>query len=169
MADVFTRKKRSEVMAAIRAKNTKPELVVRRLLHSMGFRFRLHVPGLPGRPDIVIPKVRTIVQVKGCFWHGHKCLRGRIPAKNRPYWGPKITGNKERDRRNEGRLRAMGWSVKTIWECRIRRSSAGELYGYLQSLVMNRAQMRCQFFEPRRSRLASLEAALSEMRMRRHR
>jgi DNA mismatch endonuclease (patch repair protein) len=135
MADVFTRAKRSEVMAAIRAKNTRPEIIVRRLLHMMGYRFRLHISALPGQPDIVIPKIRTIVQVKGCFWHGHHCLGGRIPAGNRHYWAGKIEGNRHRDRRNERRLRAMGWRVKTIWECSIRKSSASNLFQRLDRLT----------------------------------
>ncbi|MFI5350877.1 MAG: very short patch repair endonuclease [Elusimicrobiota bacterium] len=127
MADVFTAAKRSEVMALIRSKNTKPEIVVRHTLHALGLRFRLHVPELPGRPDIVIKKLMLIVHVKGCFWHGHRCLKGRMPVGNRPYWREKLTGNKARDKRNDRRLRAMGWTVKTVWECRVRSSSPEEL------------------------------------------
>lgn len=118
--DVFTPEKRSEVMSRIRAKHTKPEIAVRRALHALGHRFRLHVPHLPGRPDIVLARHRTIILVKGCFWHGHRCLKGRVPKGNRPYWSVKLEGNKARDRRNERRLRALGWRVKTVWECSIR-------------------------------------------------
>lgn len=132
VADVFTPEKRSEVMAAIRAKDTKPEMAVRRALHAMGCRFRLHVARLPGRPDIVIKKLRTVVQVKGCFWHGHRCLKGRVPDGNRRYWRAKITANKARDRRNERRLRALGWRVRTVWECLIRRSSQETLTALLR-------------------------------------
>lgn len=114
-------------MAAIRAKDTKPEIAVRRALHAMGYRFRVHSAALPGRPDIVLKRLSLIVQVKGCFWHGHRCLKGRVPGLHRRYWLEKIAGNKERDARNERKLRAMGWSVKTIWECRVRRSSPEEL------------------------------------------
>lgn len=135
MADVFTRKKRSAVMAAIRAKNTKPEVIVRRLIHMMGYRYRLHCPDLPGRPDIVIPRVQTIVQVKGCFWHGHRCLGGRLPIANQAYWRPKILGNRARDAKNERRLRALGWKVKTIWECHIRSSSPQTLHKKLVGLL----------------------------------
>lgn len=138
MADVFTREKRSEVMAAIRAKDTKPEIAVRRALHGMGLRYRLHVPALPGRPDIVIRRLMVVVQVKGCFWHGHRCLKGRVPGVNRHYWRPKIAGNRERDKRNERRLRTMGWAVKTVWECRVRRSSAEDLAALLTRLVERR-------------------------------
>lgn len=122
-------------MAAIRSKDTKPELLVRSLLHQMGYRFRLHARDLPGRPDIVIPKFRTIVQVRGCYWHGHYCLGGRSATVNRHYWAPKISGNKARDRKNDARLRRMGWKVKTIWECRIRASDLESLWRNLQRLA----------------------------------
>lgn len=135
MADVFNRRKRSEVMAAIRAKNTKPEVVIRRLLHVMGFRFRIHSASLPGKPDVVIPRIRTIIQVKGCFWHGHRCLKGRVPAANRSYWVPKIAGNILRDRKNNRKLRALGWDVHTIWECDIRKSTAVDLLRKLRGLT----------------------------------
>ncbi len=134
MADVFTPEKRSAVMAAIRAKNTKPEVAVRRILHAMGLRFRLHAD-LPGKPDIVLPKLWTIIQVKGCFWHGHRCLKGRVPEGNRPYWRDKIAGNKARDLRNERRLRRLGWRVRTIWECRVRRSRRDELASLLKRVL----------------------------------
>jgi DNA mismatch endonuclease (patch repair protein) len=137
VADVFTRAKRSEVMAAIRAKDTKPELAVRRVLHALGLRFRLHVASLPGRPDIVLPKLRAVVQVKGCFWHGHHCLRGRVPGTNRSYWLVKLAGNQARDKRNERRLRALGWSVRTVWECRVRRSSPEKLAVWLGAIAGN--------------------------------
>lgn len=122
-------------MALIRSKDTKPEIAVRRSLHAMGLRFRLHVPGLPGRPDIVIKKLMVIVHVKGCFWHGHRCLKGRVPVGNRPYWREKIIGNKARDKRNDRRLRVMGWTVKTIWECRVRRATPAELAIALQAML----------------------------------
>ena len=138
--DVFSRKKRSEVMARIRAKNTKPELAVRGVLHSLGFRFRLHVGGLPGRPDIVMPKRRTVIQVKGCFWHGHACLKGRVPEGNRSYWLQKIRGNRLRDQRNARRLRRMGWLVATLWECDIRRWKREQLEAKLRKLVPKSAR-----------------------------
>ncbi len=135
MPDVFSAAKRSEVMARIRAKNTKPELAVRRALHALGYRFRLHDHSLPGRPDIVMRKHATIVQVQGCFWHGHRCLKGRMPADNRAYWAPKLAGNKARDRRNARRLRALGWRVVTIWECDVRRWTPEQLPGQLRQRV----------------------------------
>lgn len=162
MADVFSRKKRSEVMAAIRAKNTKPEVVVRRLLHMMGYRFRIHAASLPGKPDIVIPRIRTVFQVKGCFWHGHKCLKGRLPTANRSYWVPKIAGNIERDRRNNRKLRALGWQVNTVWECNIRKSTAVDLLRKLQSLT--EAPLPHSLSE---SQLRGIDQALSATRNRR--
>jgi DNA mismatch endonuclease (patch repair protein) len=109
---------RSANMSRIRSKNTKPELLVRRALHRLGFRFRLYVRDLPGRPDIVLPKYRTIIQVKGCFWHGHTCRDGRLPKSNRAYWVPKLLQNRKRDSANDRKLRRLGWSVHNIWECR---------------------------------------------------
>jgi DNA mismatch endonuclease (patch repair protein) len=114
-----TAAKRSEMMSRIRSKDTKPEMLIRKALHRLGFRFRLHVRDLPGCPDIVLPKYRIIIQVKGCFWHGHTCRDGRLPKSNREYWVPKLLRNKERDISNERKLRRMGWSVRTLWECRI--------------------------------------------------
>ncbi len=151
MADVFSREKRSQVMAAIRSADTRPELAVRRALHAMGVRFRLHVAGLPGRPDIVMRKRKLVIQVKGCFWHGHRCLKGRIPGVNRPYWLAKIAGNKARDKRNERRLRSMGWSVRTVWECRVRQSSAAELAAQLRAGV-ERSRARAAWPGVRRAR-----------------
>ena len=124
MTDVFSSEKRSEVMRAIRAKNTKPELVLRRALHRLGFRFRLHDSTLAGKPDIVLPKYRTLIQVRGCFWHGHTCSDGHIPKSRLDYWSPKIGNNKLRDRKNDSRNRRLGWSVLVVWECRL----AGEAH-----------------------------------------
>ena len=117
---VATTKARSEQMSRIRSKDTKPEMIVRRTLHGLGFRFRLHVRSLPGCPDIVLPKYKTVIQVKGCFWHGHHCRGGRIPKSNLTYWIPKLAQNRRRDRSNEQKLRRLGWSVLSVWECRLR-------------------------------------------------
>lgn len=116
---------RSRIMAAIRAKNTSPEMAVRRLLHGMGFRFRLHVRDLPGTPDIVLPRHNLVVFVHGCFWHNHAdCRGGRVPASNVGFWGPKLAGNKRRDRLNQAALRKLGWRVAVVWECRVRNEAA---------------------------------------------
>ncbi len=122
-------------MALIRAKDTQPEIAVRRALHQLGYRFRLHDARLPGRPDIVLKKHRLVVEVKGCFWHGHRCLKGRVPVGNRAYWSQKINGNKIRERRNARRLRAMGWRVKVVWECDVRRWTREQLAARLRGLL----------------------------------
>lgn len=121
MTDVFSKEKRSEIMSRIGGKNTKPEEVVRSLLHKMGYRFRLHASGLPGKPDIVLPRYQKAVFVNGCFWHGHKsCKRSALPESNRAFWAEKIAKNMERDKRFRKKLNKMGWSVLTIWACQIR-------------------------------------------------
>jgi DNA mismatch endonuclease, patch repair protein len=106
-------------MAKIRSRDTKPEMIVRRALHRLGFRFRLHVKELPGHPDIVLPKHRTVIEVRGCFWHGHTCIDGRFPKSNQAYWVPKLVRNKARDKANCRKLRRLGWSVRSLWECRV--------------------------------------------------
>ena len=118
MTDVHTPEQRSRNMAAIRYKNTKPEIVVRRMLCEMGLRYRLHRKDLPGRPDVVMPGRRTAIFVHGCFFHMHKCRYGRVvPATNAEFWQMKRSGNAARDRRNTRHLRKLGWNVLTVWEC----------------------------------------------------
>jgi DNA mismatch endonuclease (patch repair protein) len=108
-------------MSRIRGKDTKPELVVRSMLHRMGYRFRLHRRDLPGRPDIVFVRLKRVVFVHGCFWHMHRCKYGRVtPAINAKFWAAKRRGNVERDRRNARKLRRKGWKVLSTWECEIR-------------------------------------------------
>ncbi len=121
MADTVTTAVRSRMMAGIRGKNTAPELLVRRLLHRMGFRFRLHSAHLPGRPDIVLAKHGVAIFVHGCFWHQHAgCRYASIPSSNRPFWVRKFQRNMERDVQVKDALAASGWRVLTIWECKIR-------------------------------------------------
>ena len=115
--DTLTPKQRSAAMAAVAAKNTAPEILVRKLLHGLGYRFRLHVEELPGTPDIVLPKWNTVVFVNGCFWHGHSCARGRAPTSNVEFWQRKIGKNRERDSRVRRELRKCGWRVLTVWQC----------------------------------------------------
>lgn len=121
-----TSKQRSSVMSRIRSKNTKPELVVRKLLHSLGYRYRLHRKDLPGKPDITFGPKRKIVEVRGCYWHAHlrydpTCWEARSEAKsNKAYWGPKMDRNVERDQRNLALLTEAGWAVLVIWECELR-------------------------------------------------
>lgn len=115
--------KRSVLMAAIKSKDTKPELIVRTVLHRAGLRYRLHVKKLAGCPDIVLPKFRTVIFVNGCFWHGHGCNRDHTPRANRAYWHAKIQRNKERDRKGKVELRRQNWRVCTMWECSARAAA----------------------------------------------
>lgn len=112
---------RSRTMRAVRSKGTKPELIIRRLVHSLGFRFRLHRKNLPGSPDLVFASRRKVIFVHGCFWHGHDCHRGaRLPKTNVEYWVAKIARNRERDCRVEKELIGAGWESYTIWECQLK-------------------------------------------------
>lgn len=115
----------SMVMARVRGKDTKPEVAVRKLVYSLGYRFRLHRTDLPGTPDLVFPRFSRVIFVHGCFWHGHHCLNGqRRPKANHEFWVLKISGNRERDLRNSRKLRRMGWHVMAIWECQIKNQHA---------------------------------------------
>ena len=132
MPDVHTPEQRSRNMAAIKGRDTKPEMRVRSLLHSLGYRYRLHRKDLPGRPDIVLPKYRTAIFVHGCFWHSHDCRWGSVIPKTRPeFWAGKRQGTTERDARNIRALEAAGWRVLVIWECQLR--SQEELMAFLAS------------------------------------
>ena len=115
--DSVTREQRSANMAAVRGKDTRPELLVRRFLYGLGYRYRLHAKDLPGRPDIVFRKRHAVVFVNGCFWHGHDCPRGSAPASNVDFWQRKIGNNRERDDRVQQQLRKDGWRVLIVWEC----------------------------------------------------
>jgi DNA mismatch endonuclease (patch repair protein) len=120
MTDILSKERRSWNMSRIRGSDTKPELLVRSLLHRMGYRFRLHRKDLPGRPDIVLPKYRTVIFVHGCFWHRHKgCKYAYTPKSRTDFWQNKFQGTVERDKRNRRELRKLGWKVIVIWECQI--------------------------------------------------
>jgi DNA mismatch endonuclease (patch repair protein) len=121
MMDVHTPEQRSRNMAAIKYKNTKPEMVVRRLLHSMGYRFRLHRSDLPGKPDIVLPKYHKVIFVHGCFWHMHDCEFGRVvPKTNAEFWQAKRQGNTARDEQKANELQRSGWEFLVVWECELK-------------------------------------------------
>ena len=118
MTDIFDPEKRSEIMSRIRDRDTRPELIVRRIAHGLGFRFRLHRKDLPGRPDIVFPRHQAVIAVHGCFWHRHPgCKHASSPKTREGYWQNKFEANVVRDRRNETALRDLGWKVMVIWEC----------------------------------------------------
>lgn len=126
---------RSANMSAIRSKDTKPELLVRRIAHALGFRFRLHRRDLPGNPDLVFPRHKAAIFVHGCFWHGLGCKRGgKGPKSNETYWGPKIERTRARDAAAEEALEARGWRVLILWECELKDEDAleGSLVGFLR-------------------------------------
>lgn len=122
MADRLTAEQRRLNMSRVRSKDTSPELTVRRLLHSLGFRFRLHRRDLPGTPDIVLPRHRLAVFVHGCFWHGHDCPMFRMPATRTEFWRTKIDVNRRRDAAARSRLLSIGWRTLCVWECAVRGS-----------------------------------------------
>ena len=120
MSDRFTPAHRSSIMRAVRSRNTKPELRIRKLLHSLGYRFRLYVRDLPGSPDIVFRPRRRVIFVHGCFWHGHSdCKRAKLPASNSTFWAEKLARNMARDASAQAALQALGWSLHIVWECEI--------------------------------------------------
>lgn len=121
MADVLTREQRTLNMSRIRGKDTKPEMTVRRLVHALGYRYRLHRADLPGKPDLVFVARRKVIQVHGCYWHMHRCRFGRVsPATNAAFWRTKRLGTVARDDRNLRALRRLGWHVLIVWECEVR-------------------------------------------------
>lgn len=135
--DTLTQEQRSVRMSRVRGADTKPEMVVRRLIHALGYRYRLHRRGLPGRPDLVFPVRRKAIFVHGCFWHRHPdpaCPLARLPKSRLDFWRAKLEGNRTRDQRNEAQLQEMGWNVLVIWECQLRDRAALEkrIRGFLQ-------------------------------------
>lgn len=122
MVDTITTTLRSQNMAKIRSVDTRPEMIVRRLVHSMGYRYRLHRKNLPGKPDLVLSGLRKVIFVHGCFWHQHndpECRITRRPKSNRDYWIPKLTRNVARDKAHQRKLLELGWDVLVIWECQV--------------------------------------------------
>ncbi len=133
--DTLSRAARSRLMSRVRSKDTKPEMRVRRLIHAMGYRYRLHYRKLPGSPDIVFPERRKVIFVNGCFWHRHEnCRRNRTPKSRRDYWSAKLEKNRRRDLINQFRLREMGWSVLVVWECETEEAAGlpGRIMNFLE-------------------------------------
>lgn len=121
MTDVFTPERRSAIMARIKGENTKPEILVRKIVHSLGYRFRLHKKNLPGKPDIVLSRHKKVIFVHGCFWHGHPgCLRSTLPETRKQFWRNKILGNVARDIRTRRSLIRQGWGVLVVWQCQMK-------------------------------------------------
>jgi len=120
--DILTKQQRSRCMSAIRNKDTKPEMLVRRLVHSLGYRYRLHSGKLPGRPDLVFTSRRKVIFVHGCFWHRHFCKKGKsTPSVREDFWREKLTENRIRDRKNQRALKRLGWQSLIIWECQTKK------------------------------------------------
>ncbi len=139
--DIWSKKKRSSVMARIRSRDTKPEWIIRRYLFSRGYRYRKNLKGLPGTPDIVLRKYGIVIFIHGCFWHGHE-VDGHLPHTNREFWEKKIERNKLRDARNKEKLRQMGWHVMTVWECQlkpaVRKRTLLEIEYHINHTFLNR-------------------------------
>jgi DNA mismatch endonuclease (patch repair protein) len=134
--DNLSKSERSEIMARVRSTNTRPEMHVRKLIFGLGYRYRLHVKDLPGRPDIVFRKLDRVIFVHGCFWHRHAgCALARLPKSRLDFWLPKLEGNKTRDERNKRELRRMGWKILTVWECELKRPArlAGRIRRFLDA------------------------------------
>ena len=137
MADNHSKEARSRNMSHIRSKDTKPEVAVRKYLFSKGFRYRKNVGNLPGCPDIVLPKYKTVIFVNGCFWHKHDCPRFVWPSSNQEYWRAKIEKNVERDKKNYRLLESKGWSVILIWECMLKKKVFEETMHELTELLLD--------------------------------
>ena len=136
MTDNRSPESRSALMSRIRGKDTAPEVAVRRVLHSLGYRFRLHRRDLPGTPDIVFPSRRKVIFVNGCFWHAHGCSKGRAPKSRLDYWKPKLKTNKARDAAQVRALKKLGWSVLTVWQCETNDADvlAARLVDFLEAI-----------------------------------
>ena len=125
MADTVSQAKRTEIMSSVKQRHTKPEIIVRKILHRHGFRFRLHNKKLPGTPDIVLPKRKAVIFVHGCFWHQHEgCRKSRRPTSNVEFWNEKLDRNIARDNRKEFELEKSGWKVLTVWDCEIKNEDS---------------------------------------------
>lgn len=136
MKVITTDPQRSAVMRAVKSKDTVTEMIVRRLVHGLGFRYRLHRKALPGKPDLVFPSLRKVIFVHGCFWHGHDCPRGaRKPKSNVDYWHAKIARNVERDGRNNSLLKTAGWDVMILWECDTKMANRENLVAMLEAFL----------------------------------
>lgn len=124
MSDIYSKDKRSEIMSKVASKDTKPEIFVRKFLFNRGFRYRKNVNNLPGKPDIVLPKYKTVIFINGCFWHGHiGCKKSKLPKTRELFWKEKIENNISRDKRNYEILESLGWHIIVLWECQIRKSN----------------------------------------------
>jgi DNA mismatch endonuclease (patch repair protein) len=140
--DIWSKEKRSEVMSKIRSKNTKPEKILRSWFYANGLRFRIHHKDLPGKPDIVFGKYKTVIFVHGCFWHYHKdCREGRIPSTNTKFWEEKLMKNIQRDEKHQAKLKELGWKVIVVWECEIDKKLNTENFKELLNTIRGHHQV----------------------------
>lgn len=161
MPDIMTPQQRHDTMSHIRGKNTTPELLVRRYLHSAGFRFRIHVKKLPGCPDVVLAEYRTCIFVNGCFWHGHRgCRHATRPKSNAEFWRTKIQNNIKRDELTIQMLEVMGWKIVTVWECELKKDCIDKTLSLLVDTLRNNRDAYAQEQEERRKRNAEHRAML---------
>ena len=136
MSDVFSTKKRSQIMRRIKSKNSEPERHLRSVVHGMGYRFRLHCAGLPGKPDMVLSRYQKVIFMHSCFFHGHKgCKRASLPATQRSFWKKKIQGNVKRDKATRQELERLGWDHLAIWQCEIKESNRARLQQRIQMFL----------------------------------
>ena len=151
MPDRFTEEQRHYCMSQIRNKNTKPELKFRQALWRLGFRYRVNDKRLPGTPDIVLPKYRTVIFIHGCFWHGHKdCKFYTVPKTNTEFWTAKVARNRERDQEVWRQLEAKGWSVIIVWECQLKKAALNETIGRVQAEILRNGELYLSAQEERR-------------------
>ena len=168
--DIWDKGKRSEVMSKIRSKNTKPELILRKALFARGFRYRVNVKNLAGKPDIVLPKYKTIIFLHGCFWHRHDgCKYAYTPKTNTKFWVDKITSNSERDKASVNKLTDLGWNVIVIWECEIRHKYKHNLTPLIDRIEVeiinnNLHKISVKFYEERESEIMQVAEDIVEYR-----
>jgi len=147
MADVLTPEQRRRNMGSIKAKDTKPEMIIRRGLHERGYRYRLHRKDLPGKPDIVFSRQKAVIFVNGCFWHKHECHLFRFPQTRKGFWLDKLTENFERDEINHCELKSLGWRILVIWECAVKgktRLPVDDILNQIELFISNESCMSCQ-------------------------
>lgn len=147
MTDIFSPKKRSQIMKKIRPKNSKQELFIRKLVFSLGYRYRLHRKDLPGKPDLVFPKYKKVIFINGCFWHGHHCKRASLPESNKEFWSRKIAGNINRDKRNLDKLSDIGWKSMVIWQCEIKKSDLNTVIEKIKNFLDNNLSVQIESFK----------------------
>jgi DNA mismatch endonuclease (patch repair protein) len=135
MVDIVDSKTRSKMMSGIKGKNTRPEIIIRKRLHALGYRFRIHRRDLPGSPDVVLPKYKAVILINGCYWHGHNCRLFKWSKTRSEFWRQKIIGNIQRDERNLVQLRKLGWRICVVWECETKGVGEERLDNVVSSLV----------------------------------